>query len=772
MTLASLALPEPMCGLLWKQSPSPFLFGSLQQRRMDCCDGKLIWRSPTGDKHPQPEKGCIDFEHQSCILETVPDNGTRFILRPEGGQWKAGANFSGASRGRIFVFDASGSEFSREQWIEAIEENMLYGKQKADMAKSLKPSESLEGTMSNPGESVTQSFQHNIEFVSDEDGSVIASVDTSKYHAKHVICIAGSPAAGKGTQCEFIVEHYGLIHITVGEILHNHVMRQTPIGTWAKTFMDAGKMVPSEIVCNILKERLEAPDVQNRGCLLDNFPITVEDAKALVRSVRSVDLFIDLQVPDEVAITRATGRCLDPQTGAIYHRTELPPPSKVQGRVTQPLDDSENIIRKRLKIWKQRRSGVTEIFSDLGKLRSIDASKPAAEVFNSIRACLDELSWDFFRGPYSGNLAFEDRFTETDAKRAGFFSSDDPPCPGDQVVSFRKEGSWQKRGQVVKVEEDVVSSGEGGLLQGEEGAWITIAEDENHSFSSWSVFLAPINDFLYSSVCTTSEFQASQFCQMCADRGHLTEVSPVPKQEACNSLHDWLQHLRDSDGEPLGLFDNVIEELVSMLNDKEDGSLYLYTTHQKIADRIEMEPGKDFSLFFRALNNTLNRDLEEDLQRALPFFQHMTYSLLYRVDGSKRYHSGCRVWKGDTQVPVPLNMQKLKTAVLLGSAVRFRQFFSTTSDEQVARRYMQREARHGYLWTVDIPDGFWGARDISDISWKGREEETLFPPYSAFHVKSVDDEGCHLLAVDFGVELSIKAERHGLRGTPIELCGP
>lgn len=149
----------------------------------------------------------------------------------------------------------------------------------------------------------------------------------------------------------------------------------------------------------------------------------------------------------------------------------------------------------------------------------------------------------------------------------------------------------------------------------------------------------------------------------------------------------------------------------------------------------------------------------------------MIYCLLYSpTDGSRILHAGGRVWKGDTQRPVPLNMQKLREALRLERIVRFRQFQSTTKDHALAEKYRRREDGRGYLWVIDIPRGFWGARDIQNISSKDKESETLFPPYSAFRVQSLDDNQCHLLAVDRGSELSDRADRHGLRGSSVKLC--
>mmetsp|Transcript_39314 Transcript_39314/g.101959 ORF Transcript_39314/g.101959 Transcript_39314/m.101959 type:complete len:118 (-) Transcript_39314:45-398(-) len=114
-------------------------------------------------------------------------------------------------------------------------------------------------------------------------------------------------------------------------------------------------------------------------------------------------------------------------------------------------------------------------------------------------------------------------------------------------------------------------------------------------------------------------------------------------------------------------------------------------------------------------------------------------------------------------------MHKLREANRLNKIVRFRQFQSTTTDEKLADKYRTREDGRGYKWIIDIPPGFWGARDIQNISWASGESETLFPCYAAFSVESIDADCCYLIAMDGSTELAARAERHGLRGTAVEL---
>jgi len=211
----------------------------------------------------------------------------------------------------------------------------------------------------------------------------------------------------------------------------------------------------------------------------------------------------------------------------------------------------------------------------------------------------------------------------------------------------------------------------------------------------------------------------------------------------------WLQNVVDSDGERVDVPIEVQIELLRVFDECADPSIHLYSKHTKLAPRTSLQKGADYSVYYLALNNTLNHDDSSSIEVALPLLKHMIGRLLYSDDqGSKVLHSGGRVWKGDTEPPVPMNMSKIKDALKQRSVVRFRQFQSTSSNEAVASRFKKRGDSRGYLWIIDIPPNYWGARDIQDVAWKGKEAETLFPPYAAFQVESVDADSCHLRAVD------------------------
>ena len=143
------------------------------------------------------------------------------------------------------------------------------------------------------------------------------------------IIISGAPGSGKGTQCEFIKKKFGVVHISTGDILRDHVKRQTDLGKQAKSFMDKGALVPDELVIALVKDRLSQPDCQKQGWLLDGFPRTAAQAEAMDKEGIKGDSFVLLDVPDSVLVDRCAQRRLDPETGKMYHLTTNPPPEDV-----------------------------------------------------------------------------------------------------------------------------------------------------------------------------------------------------------------------------------------------------------------------------------------------------------------------------------------------------------------------------------------------------------------------------------------------------------
>ncbi|CAO2175804.1 unnamed protein product [Urochloa humidicola] len=155
------------------------------------------------------------------------------------------------------------------------------------------------------------------------------------------VMISGAPASGKGTQCCMIVEKYDLVHISTGDLLRAEVSSGTEIGKKAKEYMDSGKLVPDQVVTDMVVSRISQPDVQERGWLLDGYPRSSSQAQSLESLEIRPDIFIVLEVPDDILIDRCVGRRLDPLTGKIYHVKNFPPENEeISARLITRSDDT------------------------------------------------------------------------------------------------------------------------------------------------------------------------------------------------------------------------------------------------------------------------------------------------------------------------------------------------------------------------------------------------------------------------------------------------
>ncbi|KAG2491753.1 hypothetical protein HYH03_009914 [Edaphochlamys debaryana] len=200
--------------------------------------------------------------------------------------------------------------------------------------------------------------------------------------------IAGAPAAGKGTQCAKIVEKYGLVHISVGDILRDEVKNGTPAGKIAKNFMDSGNLVPDEVVVEMVRERLNQDDVRAKGWLLDGYPRSASQAEAIEKESIRPDLFLLINVPDELLVERVSGRRLDPQTGKIYHLKYNPPPADAVSRLQQRSDDTEDKCRVRLDTYHKNVDAVIGFYKDVKV--EIDGTQSMEDVFDACAAAIDD----------------------------------------------------------------------------------------------------------------------------------------------------------------------------------------------------------------------------------------------------------------------------------------------------------------------------------------------------------------------------------------------
>jgi adenylate kinase len=220
---------------------------------------------------------------------------------------------------------------------------------------------------------------------SENDGSKV-ELKTSLFK----LIIAGAPASGKGTQCELIKHKYGVVHLSTGDMLRAAVAAGSEVGKRAKDFMDAGKLVPDEVIIGAVKERIAASDCVESGWLLDGFPRTPAQAKALADAGISADCVIFLNVPDDILVERVVGRRTDPVTGKIYHMKFNPPKDEaVLARLTQRSDDTEEKIKVRLEQFHSNVAAVRGRYADI--IIEVDGAKKSEEVSGMIERSMDAM---------------------------------------------------------------------------------------------------------------------------------------------------------------------------------------------------------------------------------------------------------------------------------------------------------------------------------------------------------------------------------------------
>lgn len=182
------------------------------------------------------------------------------------------------------------------------------------------------------------------------------------------IILLGSPGAGKGTQAKYITDTFEIPRIATGDMLRAAVTAGTPLGLMAKEIMDQGRLVPDEIINELVIERLTSPDCQ-KGFLLDGFPRTIPQAQALLNAKIQIDHVIEISVPDEEIIERLSGRRVHLSSGRTYHKLHNPPKVADKDDVTgEPLvqrdDDREETIRNRLHVYHDQTKPLLQYFVD------------------------------------------------------------------------------------------------------------------------------------------------------------------------------------------------------------------------------------------------------------------------------------------------------------------------------------------------------------------------------------------------------------------------
>jgi len=206
------------------------------------------------------------------------------------------------------------------------------------------------------------------------------------------IILLGPPGAGKGTQSAFLVQKFEIPQISTGDMLRAAVQAKTPMGVKAKECMDAGALVPDEVVVGIVRDRLQQADCDN-GFILDGFPRTLAQADALKGVLselgKDLDAVVSLAVDTEALVGRLTGRRTCSQCGKGFHLVFDPPAadgscSACGGTLTQRDDDKEETIRHRLKVYHEQTAPLENYYSELGLLKSVDGMADIAQVQESI----------------------------------------------------------------------------------------------------------------------------------------------------------------------------------------------------------------------------------------------------------------------------------------------------------------------------------------------------------------------------------------------------
>lgn len=204
---------------------------------------------------------------------------------------------------------------------------------------------------------------------------------------KNVILL-GAPGAGKGTQAALICEEYGVPHISTGDILRRNIKEGTPLGVKAKEYIDAGALVPDEVVIGLVESRLSEPDCNN-GYVLDGFPRTIPQAEALDK-VANIHMAINIDVPFELIVSRLGGRRVC-KCGATYHVSTLGGETKCKACGDELFirdDDKPETVQNRLRVYQEQTEPLIAYYGKQGKVVDIPATGTVQEIFAEIKKVL------------------------------------------------------------------------------------------------------------------------------------------------------------------------------------------------------------------------------------------------------------------------------------------------------------------------------------------------------------------------------------------------
>ena len=206
------------------------------------------------------------------------------------------------------------------------------------------------------------------------------------------IILLGAPGAGKGTEASKIVDTYKLPHISTGDIFRENIKNQTPIGLLAKSYIDKGALVPDEVTCKIVEERISREDCKN-GYMLDGFPRTIAQAEALDK-ITKIDLVINIDVDFSLLLDRLCGRRVCKDCGETYHLKRLNGELKCTrcgGELYQRKDDNPETVQSRLSVYNDQTAPLIEYYTNKGVIFNVDGSTTPEAVHEIVSAKLDSM---------------------------------------------------------------------------------------------------------------------------------------------------------------------------------------------------------------------------------------------------------------------------------------------------------------------------------------------------------------------------------------------
>lgn len=211
------------------------------------------------------------------------------------------------------------------------------------------------------------------------------------------IIMLGAPGAGKGTHAKKITEKFGIPAISTGGIFRENIKNGTELGKKAKEYMDAGNLVPDELVCDLVVDRLKQDDCKN-GYILDGFPRTIPQAEALTAALAknddAIDYALEIFIEDQAIIDRMSGRRVCKSCGATYHVVNIPPKTEgvcdeCDGELIVRDDDAPETVKKRLDVYHEQTAPLIDYYKKQGILKVIDGSKGLDTCFEEICGILE-----------------------------------------------------------------------------------------------------------------------------------------------------------------------------------------------------------------------------------------------------------------------------------------------------------------------------------------------------------------------------------------------